>query len=264
MGKMDGKVALVTGGNSGIGKATAHVFAREGARVVIAARNADRGEKVVREISDAGGEAMFLVTDVAKVADVERMVAKTVGCFGRLDYAVNNAAYVGSFSLTADLTEAEYDETMAVDLKGVWLGMKYEIKQMLAQNPVGGAIVNTSSVNGLGGVPMASLYAAAKAGILGLTKSAAMEYGVKGIRINSLVAGGFDTPMLRGAMERAAGGNAEALAKAKEGLKAMIASGRIGDPSEAAEAIVWLCSDAASYVTGHSMIVDGGLTARFR
>jgi NAD(P)-dependent dehydrogenase (short-subunit alcohol dehydrogenase family) len=142
--------------------------------------------------------------------------------------------------------------------------MKYEIRQMLAQDPPGGAIVNTSSVNGLGGVRMASLYAAAKAGILGLTKSAALEYGVKGIRVNSLVAGAFDTPMLTKSMERASGGDAETRAKIETGFKAMIASGRIGDPAEAGEAIVWLCSDAASYVTGHSMIVDGGLTARFR
>lgn len=263
--RMRGKVVLITGGNSGIGRAAALVFAREGARVVIASRNVERGEKVVEEIRAAGGAALFVATDVAKAADVENMVAKTVERFGRLDYAVNNAAaYAGAFSLTADFSEEEYDKTMAVDLKGVWLGMKYEIRQMLAQDPCGGAIVNTSSVNGLGGVPMASLYAAAKAGILGLTKSAALEYGVKGIRINTLVAGAFDTPMLRGSMKRASGGDAEALAKMEEGFKAMIASGRIGDPKEAGEAIVWMCSDAASYVTGHSMIVDGGLTARFR
>jgi len=262
---MDGKVALVTGGSSGIGRATALRFARSGVRAVIAARNVERGEAVVEEIRAAGGSAMFVATDVAKVGDVERMVAEAVRHFGRLDYAVNNAAaYSGAFSLTADFSEAEYDQTMAVDLKGVWLGMKYEIKQMLAQQPPGGAIVNTSSVNGLGGVPMASIYAAAKAGILGLTKSAALEYGVHGIRINSLVAGAFDTPMLRNSMDRASGGNPEARAKAEEGFKAFLATGRIGDPLEAAEAIVWLCSDAASYVTGHSMIVDGGLTARFR
>jgi NAD(P)-dependent dehydrogenase (short-subunit alcohol dehydrogenase family) len=265
MGKMNGKVALVTGGSSGIGRAAARVFAREGARVVIAARNAERGEGVVREIREAGGEAIFVATDVAKTADVERMVGEAVRRFGRLDCAVNNAAaYTGSFALTADFSEAEYDETMAVDLKGVWLGMKYEIKQMLAQEPAGGAIVNTSSVNGLGGVAMASLYAAAKAGILGLTKSAAMEYGVKGIRINSLVAGAFDTPMLAKAIERSTGGDSAARAKTEEAFKTMIPSGRIGDPEEAAEAMVWLCSEAASYVTGHSMIVDGGLTARFR
>ena len=201
----------------------------------------------------------------AKAADVENMVAKTVEHFGRLDCAVNNAAaYAGAFSLTADFTEEEFDHTMAVDLKGVWLGMKYEIKQMLIQNPTGGAIVNTSSVNGLGGVPLASLYSAAKAGILGLSKSAAMEYGVKGIRINALAAGAFDTPMLKKSFDHASGGDAEARAKAVEGFKAMVAAGRIGNPEEAAEAIVWMCSDAASYVTGHSMIVDGGLTARFR
>jgi len=265
MPKMDGKVALVTGGSSGIGRATALLFAREGARVVVAARGAERGKAVAQQIREAGGSAAFVQTDVAKAADVERMVAQAVRQFGRLDYAVNNAAAdLGAFALTADLSETEYDETMAVDLKGVWLGMKYEIKQMLAQEPAGGAIVNTSSVNGLGGVPMASIYAAAKAGILGLTKSAAMEYGVKGVRINSLVAGAFDTPMLRKAMKHASGGDAAKLEKIEASYKAIIANRRIGDPSEAAEAIVWLCSDAASYVTGHSMIVDGGLTASFR
>jgi NAD(P)-dependent dehydrogenase (short-subunit alcohol dehydrogenase family) len=265
MAMMDGKVALVTGGSSGIGRATARVFARNGARVMVAARGAERGAEVVREIREAGGEAAFVAADVGKSADIENMVAEIVRRFGRLDYAVNNAAaYSGAFQLTADFTEAEYDETMAVDLKGVWLGMKHEIKQMLAQSPAGGAIVNTSSVNGLGGVATASLYAAAKAGILGLTKSAAMEYTVKGIRVNALVAGAFDTPMLRTHMDRAAGGEAEAREKVEERYKAMIASRRIGDPEEAAQAIVWLCSDAASYVTGHSMIVDGGLTAPFR
>jgi len=265
MAKMDGKVALVTGGSSGIGRATANVFAREGAAVAIAARHAQRGEEAVREIRDAGGRAVFFATNVAKAVEVQRMVEETVRHFGRLDYAVNNAAaYAGAFSLTADFTEEEFDNTMAVDLKGVWLGMKYEIQQMLAQDPPGGAIVNTSSVNGLGGVPTASLYAAAKAGILGLTKSAALEYGAKGIRVNALVAGAFDTPMLAASMERASGGDAEARARVEAGYKSMIASRRIGNPAEAGEAIVWLCSDAASYVTGHSMIVDGGLSAPFR
>ncbi len=264
-GRFIGKVVLVTGGNSGIGRAAAILFARKGAKVVIAARNAERGNRVVEEIRAAGGEALFVATNVAKAAEVENMVAITVEQFGRLDCAVNNAAaYAGAFSLTADFSEEEFDHTMAVDLKGVWLGMKYEIKQMLSQNPVGGAIVNTSSINGLGGAPLASLYSAAKAGILGLTKSAAMEYGVKRIRINALAAGAFETPMLNKSFDRASGGDAEARAKVIEGFKAMVAAGRIGDPEEAAEAIVWMCSDAASYVTGHSMIVDGGLTARFR
>jgi len=264
-GRLRGKVALVTGGNSGIGRASAIVFARESAKVVIAARNAERGNRVVDEIRRDGGEAIFVATDVAKPADVENMVAKTVEQFGRLDCAVNNAAaYAGAFSLTADFSEEEFDHTIAVDLKGVWLGVKYEIRQMLSQNPAGGAIVNTSSINGLGGAPLASLYSAAKAGILGLTKSAAMEYGVKGIRINSLAAGAFDTPMLNKSLDNSSGGDPEARTKVVEGFKAMVAAGRIGNPEEAAEAIVWMCSDAASYVTGHSMIVDGGLTARFR
>lgn len=260
-----GKVALVTGGSSGIGRATAHVFAREGARVVIAARGAERGNKVVEEIRASGGEAMFFPTDVSQAAQVEALVAKTVERYGRLDCAVNNAAgYMGAFSPTAEFSEKEFDETIAVDLKGVWLGMKYEIPRMLSQDPPGGAIVNTSSVNGLGGVPTGSLYSAAKAGILALTKSAALEYGRQGIRVNALVAGAFDTPMLNWSMDKASGGNAEVRQKAESGYKGMIAAGRIGRPEEAAEAIVWLCSDAASYVTGHSMIVDGGFTAPFR
>jgi NAD(P)-dependent dehydrogenase (short-subunit alcohol dehydrogenase family) len=264
-GRLNGKVALVTGGNSGIGRAAAILFAREGAKVVIAARNPERGHRVVEEIRTAGGDALFVATNVANAVDVENMVAKTVEQFGRLDCAVNNAAaYAGAFSLTADFSDEEFDHTMAVDLKGVWLGMKHEIRQMLSQSPTGGAIVNTSSINGLGGAPMTSLYSAAKAGILGLTKSAAMEYGLKGIRINALAAGAFDTPMLNKSFDRLSGGDSETRTKVVEGFKAMVAAGRIGNPEEAAEAIVWMCSDAASYVTGHSMIVDGGLTARFR
>jgi len=262
---LQGKVAVITGGNSGIGRATAHLFAREGARVALAGRNAERGAQVVEEIRQSGGEAIFVSMDVSKSEEVERLIRQTVEQYGRLDCAVNNAAaYSGAFSLTADFTEAEFDHTMAVDLKGVWLGMKYQIQQMLAQNPPGGAIVNTSSVNGLGGTPMASLYSAAKAGILGLSKSAAMEYGARGIRVNILVAGAFDTPMLNNAITRSTGGNPEARQKAVENFKAMMALGRIGRPHEAAAAIAWLCSDAASYVTGHSMIADGGLSARFR
>jgi NAD(P)-dependent dehydrogenase (short-subunit alcohol dehydrogenase family) len=262
---LQGKVAVITGGNSGIGRATALICAREGARVVIAARNVEKGNHVVEELRKSGGEAIFIPTDVSKTVQVEAMVTQAVQRFGRLDCAVNNAAgYMGVFSTTADFSEQEFDQTIAVDLKGVWLGMKYEIQQMLRQTPSGGAIVNVSSVNGLGGTPMGSLYAAAKAGLLGLTKSAAMEYGRQGIRINALVAGAFDTPMLRNAMDKMAGGDAAAQDAMKEKYLAMIAAGRIGNPAEAGEAIAWLCADAASYVTGHSMIVDGGLSAAFR
>jgi len=260
-----GKVALVTGGSSGIGRATAQVFVREGAHVVIAARNAQRGNQVVEELSKAGGEAIFVATDVGKATEIEALVRRAVERFGRLDCAVNNAAAsTGAFLTTADFSSEEFDETMSVDLKGVWLGMKFQIQQMLRQTPSGGAIVNVSSVNGLGGTPMGSLYSAAKAGLLGLTKSAAMEYGRQGIRVNALVAGAFDTPMLNGAIDKLAGGNDQAREGIKARYLAMIALGRIGNPAEAGEAVAWLCSDAASYVTGHSMIVDGGLSASFR
>jgi NAD(P)-dependent dehydrogenase (short-subunit alcohol dehydrogenase family) len=262
---LKGKVVIVTGGNSGIGRATALVFAREGARVVIAARNAERSHQVVEELKSAGAESLFVATDVSKTAEVETLVHKTVERFGRLDCVVNNAAgYMGAFSATADFSEEEFDATIAVDLKGVWLGMKFEIQQMLRQSPAGGAIVNVSSVNGLGGAVMGSLYSAAKAGVLGLTKSAALEYGRQGIRLNALAAGAFDTPMLNHSIERIAGKTLEARKAVEEKYLAMIAAGRIGNPAEAGEAIAWLCSDAASYVTGHSMIVDGGFTAAFR
>ena len=263
--KLEGRVALVTGGSSGIGRATARIFAREGAKVLIVARNAERGRQVVDEIAAAGGEAVFVATDVAVPAQVERAVAAAVDRFGRLDCAVNNAAgRMGAFSATADFSEAEFDETMAVDLKSVWVGMKHEIAQMLRQSPAGGAIVNVSSVNGLGGAPTGALYSAAKAGILALTKSAAQEYGRQGIRVNALAAGAFDTPMLANSLERASGGTAEGREKIEGLYKSMIGLGRFGRPEEAGEAIVWLCSDEAAYVTGHSMIVDGGLTAPFR
>ena len=261
----DGKVALVTGGSSGIGKATAMAFALSGANVVIAARGEERGEQTIEEIAAAGGDAIFVPTDVTKANDVERLVLRTVETFGRLDYAFNNAANVdGSIGALTDLTEEDFDQSIATNLKSVWLGMKYEIRQMLKQEPKGGAIVNTSSGNGLGGCPGASIYAAAKAGVIALSKSAAWEYANEGIRVNALVAGAFRTPMLDGSMERASGGDPETRKAVEAGWNSMIASGRIGDPAEAAAAVLWLCSGASSYVVGHSLIVDGGLTARWR
>jgi NAD(P)-dependent dehydrogenase (short-subunit alcohol dehydrogenase family) len=262
---LKGKVALVTGGSSGIGRATALAFAKRGASVAIAARGVERGETVAREIEAAGATALFVPTDVSKAAQVEALVARTMERFGRLDFAVNNAATLEEgFARTADLTEEQFDRSIGFNLKSVWLSMRAEIRQMLAQEPKGGAIVNTSSANGLGGVAMASCYAAAKAGILGLTKSAALEYTAMGIRVNALVAGAFQTPMLERAMELATGGKPEGVAAMSEQWKQAVPAHRIGRPEEAAEAVVWLCSDAASYVTGHSMIVDGGLTAAWR
>jgi NAD(P)-dependent dehydrogenase (short-subunit alcohol dehydrogenase family) len=251
---MQGKVALIAGGSSGIGLATAHVFARRGASVVIAARNPQRGAAALFALRAAGAEAEFMQTDLSVYDEVASLVRDVVERYNRLDFAVNSAATdeIG-MGLTADLSEAEFDAAMTLNLKSTWLCMKHELLQMLAQGD-GGAIVNISSINGLGGVPGASTYAVAKAGVIALAKSAAMEYAARKIRVNALVAGAYDTPLLRRAVERYAKGDTSA-------YTSRIPLGRIGRPEEAAEAAVWLCSDASSYVTGNALIVDGGMTS---
>jgi len=252
----------VTGGSSGIGRAAALAFAREGAQVVLSARGEERGQEVVREITVAGGAATFVRADMSQASEIEALITRTVDLYGKLDCAFNNAATSeDSIASILDFTESTFDKVIRVNLKSVWLCMKYEIQQMLKQTNPGGAIVNTSSVNGLGGSPAGALYSATKAGVLALTKSAAQEFAAKGIRINALVAGAFRTPMLDGAMEAMSGGNDEARKAVESRYVELIPQRRIGDAGEAAEAALWLCSDAASYVTGHSMIVDGGLTA---
>jgi NAD(P)-dependent dehydrogenase (short-subunit alcohol dehydrogenase family) len=260
---MNQRVVLITGGSSGIGRATALAFAREGASVAIMSRGRERGEAVLHELRTIGqnGEAIFVQGDVSKRADVERMMAEILRRHGRLDVAVNGAADLsdGAFKETAAIEEAEFENHMSTNLKSVWLCMKLEIEQMLKQG--GGAIVNVSSVNGLGGVPQNSLYAASKAAILAFTKSAALEYATRGIRINALVAGGFRTPMLESVFARMNPDDPESVAQA---YGQMVPIQRIGKPEEAAEAIVWLASESASYVVGHSLIVDGGLTAPYR
>jgi NAD(P)-dependent dehydrogenase (short-subunit alcohol dehydrogenase family) len=253
-GKFQGKVALVTGGSSGIGRATALAFAREGAKVIIADKDAKGGEETVRMIKQAGGEATFVKTDVSKAAEVEALVNKTIKTYGRLDCALNNAGIVGSGVYTADYTEEVWNRTINVNLKGVWLCLKYEILRMSKHG--GGAIVNTSSVVGLMGTPNISDYVASKTGIVGLTKSAALEYANAGIRVNAVCPGMIDTPM----------------AKPKKGesdffswderAKQEVPLGRRGTPEEVAEAVLWLCSDAASYVTGIAIPVDGGILAQ--
>jgi NAD(P)-dependent dehydrogenase (short-subunit alcohol dehydrogenase family) len=265
MAEFAGKVALVTGGSSGIGRATAIAFAHRGAKVVVSARGAERGQEVVDRIKADGGEAAFVAADMSKPVDIDVLVRRTVELYGRVDFGFNNAAsdHTG-LALTADITEAEFDYTMAVNLKGIWLCMKWQIQQMLRQQPPGGAIVNTSSINGLGGVAGGSIYAASKAGIIALTKSAAQEYAGRGIRVNSLVCGAFKTPMLESVFDIASGGDAAVKHASIERIKQLIPQHRIAEPHEAAEAAVWLCSDRASYVTGHSMIVDGGLTSPHR
>jgi NAD(P)-dependent dehydrogenase (short-subunit alcohol dehydrogenase family) len=265
MTSVEGKVVLITGGTSGIGRAAAGAFARTGARIVLAARRAELGELVVQELQAEGANVRFVQADVSLAADVDRLVSSIVRAYGRLDAAFNNAATPdGALALTADFTEEQFDRAVAMNLKSVWLCMRSEIRQMLSQSPPGGAIVNTSSVNGLGGAPGGALYSAAKAGVLSLTKSAAQEYATQGIRVNALVAGAFRTPMLENVFEVVGGGTPEGVAAVEAQYTGLIPMRRIGRPQEAAEAAVWLCSESASYVTGHSMIVDGGMTAATR
>ncbi|MFL5476438.1 MAG: SDR family NAD(P)-dependent oxidoreductase [Gemmatimonadales bacterium] len=259
------KVVLITGGSSGIGRSMVHGFAQAGAKVVFAGRNQERGAKVEQEVRETPGQARFIRADVSRAEEVERLVAEAMQLHGRLDAAVNNAATLdGVFALTADFTPEQFDQALTLNLKSVWLCMAQEIRRMLEQSPAGGAIVNTSSVNGLGGAAGGSLYSAAKAGILALTKSAAQEYATKGVRVNALVAGAFRTPMLEGVFTAAGGDTEEGRASVEQQYTNLIPMRRIGRPEEAAAVALWLCSDASSYVTGHSMIVDGGMSAGTR
>ena len=265
MSSLQGKVVLITGGTSGIGRAAAQAFVRAGARIVLAGRRAQLGEAVVRELREQGADLRFMQADVSLAADVERLVSSTVAAYGRLDAAFNNAATTdGALALTADFTEEQFDRALMMNLKSVWLCMRAEVRQMLTQTPPGGAIVNTSSVNGLGGAAGGALYSAAKAGVLAITKSAAQEYAARGIRVNALVAGAFRTPMLEQVFVTVGRHTPEGPAAVEAQYIGLIPMRRIGRPEEAAEAAVWLCSDAASYVTGHSMIIDGGMTAATR
>jgi NAD(P)-dependent dehydrogenase (short-subunit alcohol dehydrogenase family) len=261
MSRFAGKVALVTGGSSGIGRATALAFAREGASVVIASRGAERGAEVLAELAALGGEAEFVRTDVSQASEVEALVTRTLARFGRIDAAVNNAASidVGVFKPLAEYDEAEFDGHIAANLKSVWLCMKHEIPSMLEKG--GGTIVNTSSVTGLGGAAQSAFYGAAKAGVIALTKAAALEYAAAKVRVNALVPGAFLTPMLAQVFDHI---SPEDPTFAEGRYQKMVPLGRIGRPEEAADAVLWLCSEQASYVTGHALIVDGGLTTPFR
>ena len=251
-GLTEGKVALVTGAGSGIGRATALVFAREGAKVVVSDIVVEGGQETVQQIEAAGGEAIFVKADVSQAADVEALITQTVETYGRLDCAFNNAGIEGGMKLTIDCTKEEFDRTIAVNLTGVWLCMKYEIQQMLSQGS--GAIVNTASAAGLVGFPSLPDYVASKHGVVGLTKTAALEYAKSGIRVNAVCPGVIQTPMVERGAQLSPG--FDELAVSMEPV------GRFGQPAEVGEAVVWLCSDAASFVTGIPMQVDGGLVAQ--
>ncbi len=252
-GMLAGKSALVTGGASGIGRATALVMAREGARVLVADLPGPGAEATVGMIRDAGGEARTVTADVTVAAEVEAMVAAAVSAWGRLDCAFNNAgiapAAVGSAGQrVGDLSQRAWKGMLAVNLTGVWLCMKHELAQMERQG--GGAIVNTASIAGLVGLPGSGAYVAAKHGVVGLTKAAAIDHAAAGVRVNAVCPGYVETPMI-----------AESMARRGGQIVATVLLKRLGTANEVAEAVVWLCSDRAAFVTGTALTVDGGYTA---
>ncbi|HEU4455110.1 MAG TPA: SDR family oxidoreductase [Longimicrobium sp.] len=251
-GTLTGRVALVTGAAAGIGRAAAEVFAREGASVVVSDVTTGAGEAVAAGIRAAGGAAVFVACDVSRPEQVQALARATVETFGGLDFAFNNAGVEGTTAPTAECTEAGWDRVMDVNLKGVWLCMREEIPRMLARG--GGAIVNCSSVAGLVGFAGIAPYTASKHGLIGLTKTAALEYATQGIRVNAVCPGVIRTAMV----ERFTGGDAAAEAQ----LVSSEPVGRMGTPDEVASAVLWLCSDSASFVTGHALVVDGGFVAR--
>lgn len=252
MSDMAGKVALVTGGASGIGRATAIAFAREGADVVVADLDADNGEKTVAAIGEAGSNGLFVRTDVSDPSSVAGLVRAAVEHFGRLDVAFNNAGIEGDQGLTADCSLENWSHTLGVNLTGVFCCMREELAVM--EKAGGGAIVNTSSVAGLVGFEGSAAYVASKHGVVGLTKTAALEYATRGIRVNAVCPGVIDTEMVSRVIERDPA--------MRDQLIATEPVGRLGRPEEVAEVVVWLCSDRASFVTGEALAVDGGFVAR--
>jgi NAD(P)-dependent dehydrogenase (short-subunit alcohol dehydrogenase family) len=250
-GELQGKVAIVTGGTSGIGKDTAVRFAEAGAKVVVAGRREVEGKETIELIRAAGGDGVFVKTDVARAADVQALVRKTVEKYGRVDLAFNNAGIEGSMTPIVEQSEEDWDRTIDINLKGVWLCLKYEIQQMLKQGS-GGAIVNMASVAGFIGSTGFATYSASKHGVLGLTKSAALETARSGIRVNAVCPAVIETPM----GERLFGD--PQIEKHMIGLHPI---GRFGKPMEIAEAVVWMCSERASFMTGQALTLDGGFMA---
>lgn len=249
---LKGKVVIVTGGASGIGEASALAFSREGATVVVADVQVTRGEELVGRIQSVDGKAIFIKCDVSLESDIKNMIDKTISTFGRLDCAFNNAGIEGATGDTTICTNENWDKTININLKAVWLCMKYQIPEMLKNG--GGAIVNCSSIAGIVGFSGIPAYTASKHGVIGLTQTAALEFANKKIRVNAICPGVIQTPMI----ERFTQGSTEAIKSLAEGAPME----RTGLPSEIANAALWLCSDASSFVTGHSLVADGGWVAR--
>jgi NAD(P)-dependent dehydrogenase (short-subunit alcohol dehydrogenase family) len=249
--ELQGKVGLVTGGTSGIGRETAVLFAKAGAKVVVAGRRAPEGEETIELIRAAGGDGLFVKTDVSKASEVETLVQKAVERFGRLDVAFNNAGIESALAPIVRQSEEDWDLTIGVNLKGVWLCLKYEIRQMLKQGD-GGAIVNMASITGLVGAVGAAAYSASKHGVIGLTQTAALENAKSRIRVNAVCPGFTETPM------------ADRIFRVPGVHKYVLSChpiGRLGRPTEIAEAVAWMCSDRASFMTGQSLVLDGGFLA---
>jgi NAD(P)-dependent dehydrogenase (short-subunit alcohol dehydrogenase family) len=249
--ELEGKVGLVTGGTSGIGRDTAVLFAKAGAKVVVAGRRELEGNETIELVRAAGGEGLFVKADVSKDSEVDALIQKAVEKFGRLDIAFNNAGIEGVWAPIVRQSEEDWDRTIAINLKGVWLCLKYEIRQMLQQSG-GGAIVNMASITGLIGSAGAAAYSASKHGVIGLTKTAALENAKSGIRINAVCPGFAETPMT------------DRIFRVPQVYKYVLSRhpiGRLGRPAEIAEAVVWMCSDYASFMTGQSLVLDGGFLA---
>ena len=246
--RMENKVALVVGGSTGIGRATAVAFAKAGAKVVVASRGEKRGQETVELVKQAGTEGLFIQTDVSDKSSVKNLIGQTIDTYGRIDAAFNNAGIEGKTAPLIETDEDDFDSIINVNLKGVYLCLKYQIAAMLE---TGGAIVNTASIGGVIGFPNTAIYCASKHGVIGLTKTAALELAKSNIRVNAIAPGAVQTDLLN----RMSGGE-----EAAEAIAQAIPNGRISSPDEISGAVIWLCSDEATYVNGHTLVIDGGFT----
>ena len=251
MGRVEGKVAIVTGAGSGIGRASAILLAKEGAKTVVVDRNAEAGEETVRMIKEAGGEAIFVKADVSEAADIKKMVKTAVSTYGKLNILFNNAGLIAEVAPTAEATEEKFDETIATNLKGAFMGMKYAIPEMLRIG--GGSIINIASIAGTKGVTNAPAYAASKGGVLALSRATAIEYATQNIRVNCISPGTISTPAMAALMKDDP--------EIKRNYEEAVPQGRLGRPDEVAQVVLFLASDEASHVTGEKLAIDGGLEA---